>query len=603
MRRVGIFIVLYILSEIILLSQLDNFLSTKKKIILEDHKTTIQNEFKVIINILRDLSQNSFKGFINKPQILDAFKKRDRELLYTLLKKDYSYLKILGFKQLHFHLPNNNSFLRMHQPDIFGDNLADTRYSVAYTNQYKKYIEGIEVGRIVPGYRFVYPLFVHNEYIGSVELSFSIDKIANEIERVYKTHTHYLIKKSIFNQKVFSQFQKFYTPSIEHPDYIKLNRTYHHKMELWYDNIKYKREVDKGLKTKDIFSFELETTDKKHKISSRKIVTFLPIMNIEQTSQSYLIFYSKNENLQDIEDEKFYTKAISSSLLFLLFLIAYMFYNNKETILKAKDILERRVKIKTNKLNKLNIHLENINKKLELKIHQEIEKSREKDLQIFLQSKKASMGEMIGAIAHQWRQPLNELSIRIQKLHYDYHSKKIDESYLDDFIKTNKQTINFMSKTIDGFRNFFRLDKEKKDFFVKEVIDDLTRMLSAQFEHYRIQVEVTGQDFPYNGFKTEFQQVILNILNNSKDAILDKKILDGKITINIDDHHITLCDNGGGIPKDIEDKIFDLYFTTKDEGKGTGMGLYISKVIIEDNMQGKLYLENSDTGAIFHIKL
>lgn len=603
MKVLGILIALFISSELILLSQIESFLNSKQEIILQNHKSTVQNEFKVIVNILRDLSQNSFRGFINKPNILEALQQKDRKKLYELLKKDYRYLENMGFKQVHFHLPNNDSFLRMHQPHRFGDNLTQDRYSVAYVNKYKKFIEGIEAGKVVPGYRFVYPLFLNNEHIGSVELSFSINKIVNEIEKVYKTHTHYLIKKDIFDTKVFNEFQKFYIPSIEHPEYIKLNRSYFNKIEPWYHDGKYKKIVEKGLLRENIFSFELDIMHSNDLLHTHKVVTFLPLMNIEKTAQSYFVFYSDNTSLKHLEREKFYVKTISSVLLFFIFAAAYIFYLYKESILRSRDTLqkfnqtlEKTVAEKTKELNKLN-------KDLEIKIQQEIEKSREKDLQIFLQSKKAAMGEMTGAIAHQWRQPLNELSIRIQKLQYDFKNNIVNQSYLDNFINSNKQNINFMSKTIDGFRNFFRVDKEKKEFQVKQTIQDVTVLLNAQLSHHNILLTISGDDFTYKGFKTEFQQVILNIFNNAKDAIIDNHIENGEIVVTLQPNHITITDNAGGVPKELEYKIFDLYFTTKDEYKGSGMGLYISKVIIEDNMQGKLYLENSDSGATFHIEL
>jgi len=602
-------IFLFTASEIILLSQLDKFLNTKKEIILENRKQLVLNEYKVIVNILRDLSKNTFKGFINKPHILKTLEQRDRTLLYKILKKDYNYLSKLGFKQIHFHLPNNESFLRMHQPNKFGDNLTKDRYSVVYTNKYKKLIEGIEAGKVVPGYRFLYPLFLNNKYLGSVELSFSINKIVNEIEKVYKTHVHYLIKKDIYNEKVLDEFQKFYMPSIEHPDYVKLNRTYLNRIEPWYNNSKPQQEVKDGLQTKQIFNFELKYKNKENQ-DALKVVTFLPILNIENTDFSYFVFYCEAQKLKIITEEIFYVKIIASVVLFLFFIVIYFLYLYKEGIVKSRDnlkkfnkSLEKNVAEKTKKLSELNAHLENINQDLEDKIKCEVAKNREKDLQIFLQSKKASMGEMVGAIAHQWRQPLNELAIRIQKLQYDYHQGNIDEEFIDKFIKENKQTIGFMSKTIDGFRNFFRIDKETKAFSIKKAIKDVSLMLDGQFSNFNINVKTIGEDFIYNGYKTEFQQVVLNILNNAKDMFIQNSIENPTVTIIISKKHITIKDNGTGVPLNVEYKIFDPYFTTKEEGQGTGMGLYIAKAIIEDNLKGKLYLENSKEGASFHIKL
>ena len=219
------------------------------------------------------------------------------------------------------------------------------------------------------------------------------------------------------------------------------------------------------------------------------------------------------------------------------------------------------------------------------------------------QNKLASMGEMIGAIAHQWRQPLNELGLSIQNLKYDYISNLIDEKFIKEFISNNKKTIMFMSNTIDDFRNFFRVDKDKEDFEIKSTIENALSMLSAQLKDNNIKVDIVGDEFIYYGFKSEFQQVILNIINNSKDALLSNKIKNPILHIDIRNCHIRIIDNGGGIPQDIINRIFEPYFTTKEQGKGTGIGLYMSKMIIEDNMHGKLSVENSKNGAIFNIKL
>jgi len=211
------------------------------------------------------------------------------------------------------------------------------------------------------------------------------------------------------------------------------------------------------------------------------------------------------------------------------------------------------------------------------------------------------MGEMIGAIAHQWRQPLNELGLSIQNLKYDYRFGKVDEKFIDEFIDYNKRTIMFMSRTIDDFRNFFRVDKEKKNFNVKEVTNSVISMLSSQLKNNNITVTLTGYDFIYNGFASEYSQVILNIINNAKDILIEKNIANPKIEIVLENNIITIKDNAGGIPNDILDRIFEPYFTTKEQGQGTGMGLYMSKMIIEDNMGGSLTVTNDTDGASFCI--
>ena len=240
---------------------------------------------------------------------------------------------------------------------------------------------------------------------------------------------------------------------------------------------------------------------------------------------------------------------------------------------------------------------------LRRKVEEETLLRREKEKELIQQSKMASMGEMIGSIAHQWRQPLNELGIRIQALKYNYAREEIDEAFIEKFTEKNMKTINFMSKTIDDFRNFFKIDKEKQDFHIKDTIKEIIDIQSAQLKHHNIQIEIIGNDFMIHGYKTEFQQVILNLVSNSKDAFILSNTKRPKIDIILEDEKIIIEDNAGGIPEDIIDRVFEPYFTTKEQGQGTGMGLYMSKAIIEDNMDGKISATNKNEGARISIEL
>ncbi len=240
---------------------------------------------------------------------------------------------------------------------------------------------------------------------------------------------------------------------------------------------------------------------------------------------------------------------------------------------------------------------------LEIKIDKALAENIKQQQILQQQSKMAQMGEMIGAIAHQWRQPLNTISISIQNLKYDYKEGMLeDEKYVKSFIDKNKKTIKFMSQTIDDFRNFFRVDKEMEEFSILKATQTVLNMQSAQLKNYNITINILGDRSTFNGFKNEYQQVVLNIINNAKDILIENKIKKPYIDITIKDNTIIIKDNAGGIPNDIIDRIFEPYFTTKEQGKGTGMGLYMSKMIIEDNMGGELSVNNDSDGAIFTIE-
>lgn len=225
-----------------------------------------------------------------------------------------------------------------------------------------------------------------------------------------------------------------------------------------------------------------------------------------------------------------------------------------------------------------------------------------KDKMLQEQAKLAAMGEMIGAIAHQWRQPLSALSLNIQSLDDDYEDGLIDEKFINKFIKTNKETIKFMSNTIDDFRNFFRIDKKQKNFSIKDSIQSVINIQLSQLNYLDISLALKGKDFYINGFESEFKQVILNIINNAKDELTKNNIKNGKIDIILENNKVLIQDNAGGIPSHIIDRIFEPYFTTKEQGKGTGIGLYMSKMIIEDKIFGKLSAKNNKDGALFIIE-
>lgn len=246
---------------------------------------------------------------------------------------------------------------------------------------------------------------------------------------------------------------------------------------------------------------------------------------------------------------------------------------------------------------------------LERQVEQSYKDKKEKEKMLVHQSKLAELGDMIGAITHQWSQPLNVISILAQKIKLDYDSGCLNEEYVDKFSDDLLNQVDFMVKTIGDFKNFFKPDKDIKEFNIKTSINTVIAILQSQFNMYGIEVSLKGEELSTIGYQNEFKQVILNLLTNAKDAIIsarEKRCFDGLIDINVYEMKgyvfVDVIDNGGGIPADVIKRIFEPYFTTKDS-KGTGIGLYISKVIVEEHMKGELSVENENTGAKFTIKL
>jgi len=247
------------------------------------------------------------------------------------------------------------------------------------------------------------------------------------------------------------------------------------------------------------------------------------------------------------------------------------------------------------------MELKNFNENLEEEISSKIEEIHYKDAMLLEKTKLAAMGEMIGSIAHQWRRPLSTLHINIEMLEEDYKEGKIDKRFLDHYIEKNSSIIQYMSKTIDDFQNFYKSDKEKRRFDVMKKIKSVSDLHLNQLEKNGIQFTTEGESFTVLGYASEFQQVILNLISNAKDALMEKEIKNPYIKIvlssNKDKRYIRVSDNAGGIDAKTRDKIFEPYFTTKEQKGGTGLGLYISKMIIEKNMHGKITISDQGEGS------
>ena len=232
----------------------------------------------------------------------------------------------------------------------------------------------------------------------------------------------------------------------------------------------------------------------------------------------------------------------------------------------------------------------------------------EKERMLIQQSRQAAMGEMIGNIAHQWRQPLNALGLTVQRLEVLYDIGQFSQELLSQSVRSSMQLIQHMSQTIDDFRNYFSPDKEIKEFKVSEAVTNTLSLIGDSFKNEHIGIEFIERHDPLiNGYQNEFAQALLNILINARDALKERGNDHPRVTITTSSADgcavITIADNAGGIPPEIMGKIFDPYFTTKGPKHGTGVGLFMSKTIIEKNMGGSLTVCNVADGAQFRIEV
>ncbi len=251
--------------------------------------------------------------------------------------------------------------------------------------------------------------------------------------------------------------------------------------------------------------------------------------------------------------------------------------------------------------------IKRLNKQLKKSVEKELLKSRDKDKLLFHQNKMISMGQMIENIAHQWRQPLSQINSSVLIIDEFLHDNKIKDPILVDKLNEIESMTKYMSDTINDFKDFSSNNKEKLEFNIKEEVFKSVNIIRGSLIYYNIRISIQSdkKEMLYIGYPNELQQALLVILNNAKDILLSRIIEKPEINIKISNIKnkfiIEINDNAGGIDLKIIEKIFEPYFTTKHQSKGTGLGLYISKKIIEDEMNGSIKVENNKKGANFII--
>lgn len=230
--------------------------------------------------------------------------------------------------------------------------------------------------------------------------------------------------------------------------------------------------------------------------------------------------------------------------------------------------------------------------------------------QLIEQSKQASLGEMIGNIAHQWRQPLSAIATIASSVSINNEIGKLSDQQLDESMDKIVNKTNYLSETIDTFRNFIKEEKIESSVILQERVKTALNIVSATLNSNHIQLInnfTSTNPIELKLILGELTQVIINIVNNAKDAIIENNISNGFIKVDIVESELNIQiiieDNGGGVPKKLLDKIFEPYFTTKHQSLGTGLGLYMSYKIVTESMNGKLLVENTNDGAKFVILL
>jgi len=486
-------------------------------------------------------------------------KKYKKALAYMFksLKKENRYLN-----SIHYISPQNISLYRAHSPKKFGDNLTDKRKIVTETNRLKRALYGFESGTTLFSYRLSLPLSFHGEYYGVLEVGLDPFLFIDDLSII----EHYLDSAILIENSSLEKTTKL-DNTIN--GFVK-NNTYTliGESELFKDLFK---------NSKIQTNLDIEYNENNYHIFS------YPLYNFNGEQSANLMFAMHNTDDYEWKKENFEITIVM--LIVLVFIVFYIVYY-------AFSYYEKRIKDLT-----------------------ELEKQHERKL--LQQSKMASMGEMIGNIAHQWRQPLSVISTSASGLQLQWEYELLNEEKLIDSTNTIIKQTEYMSKTIDDFRNFFKSDKEKVSFSLIDSIKHNIVLVEASFKDNHIDIEESfDEDVTLVGLQSELTQAILNILNNAKDQLVKidqdiDKVVMIKTKTSSNKVELIIDDNGGGVPDGIINKIFEPYFTTKHQSQGTGIGLYMTHEIIVQHFQGEISVENisfeykgsSYNGARFTITL
>ncbi len=702
---------------------------------LNNQIKNLQTHYDITMNYFIVDAKSMRKNITKNKRVVDIFSQAQnatkeqkeilRDKLYKTLLPMYNRTKLRGILQLQFVFKDNISFLRMHKPNKYGDDLTTVRYSFKQANDTKKAIIGFEQGRVSHAFRYVFPIFDDKgNHLGAIETSLSSTSLQSKLIDINKIHSHFLVNKDIFNVKTWKREDMIigYIQSIEHKDYM-FALTEHASIDQLRraeNNIisKLKDKIEQGISSKKQFALYTNYKD------TVKVIAFLPIKSTQNNIVAYIVSYTNNKNIFNINKK-------NNVLIISVFLIMLVFYYFLCKQLNHKRELEIEVKDKTKELKTLNEDLQfkvkektkeqdqlleifdkgnsvlfkwnndehwsvhyvssSIEKLLGYKVSdfyenkisyeecifkddlnkvsQEVKKAsrldtedyfqhepyrvvskngdikwvidytliirdednnithylghinditdlKNKEIQLYKSEKMVSMGEMIGNIAHQWRQPLSIISTGSTGMKMQKQFGTLDDKLFFETCDTINNNAQYLSKTIDDFRNFIRGEREKTVFKLVDEIDSFLHLVEGAVKGHYINIVLNLQeDIKIDGYASELTQCFINIFNNAKDALNENKI-NYKLfiistSIKKNNVIIKIKDNAGGIPKDIISKVFEPYFTTKHKSQGTGLGLHMTYNLISNGMHGTIEVNNATykyedkeyTGAKFVITL
>ena len=592
---------------------------------------TLKNHYNIFLYTKSMQADKIYKDIQNNNKLTSLIYKLSNNLtnleyrtaLHNILNNNILNSQINGLQIIS---PLNKSILRSFYPSKYNDNISRIRKDIVYVNKTKKKTFGFHSGRVKNGFRYIYPLFhiVNHKkiYIGALDISYSSDQLQHFLTNISKIHTHFLISKDIFYtlDRNIKDFNLYYATSAENNNALLKLTPKHPIGKCVLDNhvklTKIQNIINEKMNTSKEFSVHNLHNSYNGKI---KLISFYPIKNnIDNNIVSWLVSYEYNPHLK-------YLLSIQMTYYIIAFILVFFICYTIFHIIRGQIILEKLVLIKTKELQLSNKNLElivnnktkeliSLNNSLEEKIIKEVNKSKYKDQQLLEQSKMAALGEMIANIAHQWRQPLSIISTSATGMKMFNEIGKLDSLKLNKNCDLINEHAQYLSNTIDDFKNFIQNKNIKKEFYLKDSISRLLLLMDGTFKSNHITTIINlKNNINLNSYENELIQCLINISNNSKDALLENNISNKLLFITIfkdkNNAIIKLYDNAGGIDNKIINKIFEPYFTTKHKTQGTGLGLHMTYNLIKNGIKGNIKVKNHTftynnieyTGACFTI--
>jgi len=602
MKRVLLFILIFLCAEITLFILFSSVREQKTqeyydtRIALHDDyfKSSVDSYEKVFTNLFRNkLDTEEVKRLIymavKDPENIDIY--RYRLLEYT--KPYYESLNSIGLENVNFHMPGAINFLRMERPLYYGDDLSFRRLLLQAENS-GEFVKGFENGRYQLAYRFIFPLYYDNLFIGTVEMSVGIQSFISKMNRIFGIGYSYLLEKN----KIFRNYSANYIG-----DFADISISNEYILDTCDSCVR-----DTAAKCSPS-SIRAALTDSIINDDSRRLkrykgfaeiinlgddilYTYIPVSNNYSEWFGYIVSHEPDDGYAGINRTYRIIFAMVSISMFSIFAIVFALYHN-----------QRKIKA--------------INSELETKVKEKVAELNEKNQFISQQSKMVTMGEMLNSILHQWKQPLNAISMISDIMIFDYSHKDCEKESLENLKNIKEQAI-FMSQTGNDFRNFMKPSKEKVRFKIAESIEEVINLFRFSFDRYGVDFDSewdyeTKENALVLGYPNEFKHIMLNFFNNSRDAIVELRELmvgreedvsdyKGVITVSVEiiesEIIVKVSDTGGGMVPDVINRVFEKDFSTK-ESQGSGIGLFIAKEMVEKSMSGSVSVMNIPGGAEF----